>query len=306
MNLKRDVWNWIKKKYRIRSKELFINKYKRKIERRIYKKKYDTSELMNVMNSMGLKKGTNVFIHSSWDEFYNYTGTVDDFIEAILAEIGASGTLAMPAYPLLRKPESIFDIEKTPTGAGLIAETFRKYPGVKRSINMHSVCALGPMSDFLLNEHQYSVTSWDENSPYYKLSKINAKIFAFGLGRYFVGTTMHCADSVLREEVPYFSQFFQKQATYRYRLSDQSIIDRVCLTYSDDFRYYFTNRSHHRVISRYFDKKQYRKTKLSNLTINMYNAEYFINRIIELGRQGVTVYLKPDPNIFYNRKRRIS
>jgi aminoglycoside 3-N-acetyltransferase len=254
---------------------------------------------MSVLKSMGLKAGTNVFIHSSWDEFYNYTGTIDDFLEAMLSEIGVGGTLAMPAYPLLRRPESIFDIARTPTGAGLLAETFRNYPGVKRSVNMHSVCAVGPMSDYLLDEHRWSITCWDEKSPYYKLSKINAIIFCFGLGRYFVGTAMHCADSVLRQEVPYFTQFFKKQVTLKYRLQNQSVIEQVCLTGSDDFKYYFTNRSHNRLVSRYFDKNRYRKTRLSNLTINMYDAEYIINRTIELGRQGITVYLKPDPKKYF-------
>jgi aminoglycoside N3'-acetyltransferase len=292
MNLKLKVWNLVKKKFRIRSKELLINKYRRKIERIIYKNKYDTLELIGLMKGLGLKKGSNVFIHSSWDEFYNYTGTIDDFINAILNEIGENGTLAMPAYPLLRRPDSIFDICKTPTEAGLIAETFRKYPGVKRSINRHSVCALGPLSDFLLNEHQFSITSWDEKSPYFKLSKVNALIFTFGLGKYFVGTTMHCADSLLREESPYFSQFFQKKTCYRFRLTDQSIIEQVCLTSAADFQYYFTNRSHNRVV-KLFDKTKYKRTRISNLTVNMYDANYIINKTIELGKMGITVYIKP-------------
>jgi len=251
------------------------------------------------MRSMGLKKGSNVFIHSSWDEFYNYTGTVDEFIGAILGEIGKNGTLAMPAYPLLRKPGSVFDMERTPTGAGLIAETFRKYQGVKRSINRHSVCALGPMSDYLLEEHQFSVTCWDDKSPYYKLSKINAIVFSLGLGKYFVGTMMHCADSILRADVPYFSQFFGKEVVYKFRLSDQSVIERVCLITPDEFVCCFTNHSHSRVIRRYFDKTKYHKAKLSNLNINMYQAEYCVNRIIELGRRGITVYLKPDPREYF-------
>src|SRR5438132_9378805 len=99
MDLQRRVWNWLKQRYRIRSKELLINQYRRNFERRIYRKKYDTGELMSVLKSMGLKRGGNIFIHSSWDEFYNYTGTIDDFLAAVLSEIGASGTLAMPAYP---------------------------------------------------------------------------------------------------------------------------------------------------------------------------------------------------------------
>ncbi len=94
----------------------------------------------------------------------------------------------MPAYPLLRNENSIFDVRNTPTGAGLIAEEFRHYPGVKRSLNrQHSVCALGPMSDFLLGEHHLSKTCWDEKSPYYKLGEINAIVFTLGLGKVFVG-----------------------------------------------------------------------------------------------------------------------
>jgi len=265
------------------------------IERRIYRERYNTQKLMDVLRDMGVRKGANVFLHSSWDEFYNYSGRIEEFIDAVLSEIGVDGTLAMPAYPLLRKPESIFDIENTPTRAGLIAETFRRYPGVKRSINMHSVCALGPMSDYLVKDHLYSVTCWDEMSPYYRLSKIQAVILCCGLGKHFVGTAMHCVESILREEVPYFAQFFTKEVTYRYRLADRSIVEQVCLTHANGFRYRFTNRSHGRVVVGHFDRRKYVRTRLSNLTINMYDAPYIINRAIELGRQGITVYLKPDP-----------
>ena len=293
MSIKIKIWNWVKKKYRIRSKEYVINKYRRLIEVLIYKKKYETSELLTIFRRMGLKRNANVFIHSSWDEFYNYNGTINELIGAVLTEIGPGGTLAMQAYPLLRTNNSIFDIKKTPTHAGLIAETFRKYPGVKRSINRHSVCAVGPMSDFLVSEHKNSITSWDAKSPYYKLGEIDAIVLTLGLGKHFVGTIMHCADSVLREDVPYFAQFFTKEITYKYLLEDQSLYEQNCLTAADDFSYQFTDRSHSKVIRTYFDKNKYMKSKLSNLTINSYDAKYFINKTIELGKQGITVYTKP-------------
>lgn len=285
----------MKRTMKIRSWESFKANTKRKIDRRVYKQTYITSDIISLMKELGLKKGSNVFVHSSWDEFYNYKGSINEFIDAILTEIGPDGTLAMPAYPLLRKLDSIFNIKSTPTAAGMIAETFRNYPGVKRSINRHSVCAIGPMSDYLLNEHQYSETCWDRKSPYFKLSEINALIFTLGLGKYFVGTTMHCADSILREEVPYFALFFQKKTIFKIRLADKSIYQQECYTAADDFSYYFTNRSHNKVISRYFDKSKYVRTRLSNLTVNMYDANYLINRTIELGKRGIVVYLRPVP-----------
>lgn len=158
-----------------------------------------------------MKNGSNIFIHSTWDEMYNYNGSEENLIDAILEVIGPEGTLIMPALPLLRKGK-IFDVKKSITGAGTLAETFRRYPGVKRSINVqHSVCALGPQSDFLLKEHHLGESCWDEKSPYFRLSQIDALVFTLGLRRYYIGTMLHCVESVLRKSYPYYSSFYTRE-----------------------------------------------------------------------------------------------
>lgn len=307
MYYKRKIWNLIKKMFKIHSIDSVVKKYSIIIGKKFYKQKYDTTELIDLMKKMGLKEGSNVFIHSSWGEFYNYNGTIKEFIQSVLNVIGKEGTLAMPAYPFLRNKNSIFNIKRTPTLAGLIAEEFRNYPGVKRSISMHSVCALGPLSDFLTNEHQFSNTYFDEKSPYFKLSKINALVFTFGLGKYFVGTINHCTESILSKDYPYFSQFFTKKITNKYQLEDNSILEQECFTSSDDFSFSIggytdgsiTNTSLNRVIKNYFDSSKYKRLKLSNLTINCYDANYFINRAIELGKKGIVIYSRPNPKEFF-------
>ena len=118
-------------------------------------KKYSTDELINVLKSLGIRKGSRLFIHSSWDQFYNYQGNQIEMIEALIDEIGPKGTLAMPAIPINLGPNKIFDVRKTPSSAGYLTEIFRRYPSVKRSINlMHSVCAIGPHADHLIKDHQ--------------------------------------------------------------------------------------------------------------------------------------------------------
>lgn len=288
---KRLIWRITK----CRTREQLIAKIERPFTNLFYRKKFNTQELIEFMKSMGLKRGCNIFLHSSWSEFYNYTGTINEFIDAILDVIGKEGTLIMPAYPLLRNENSIFDVRNTPTGAGLIAEEFRHYPGVKRSLNrQHSVCALGPMSDFLLGEHHMSKTCWDEKSPYYKLGEINAIVFTLGLGKYFVGTMLHCAESILCKEDPYFAAFFTQEVTYKYRDYDGNIVMHTCYTKSMDFQRSWSIYSHNKIIKKYFDKSKYKRKRFSNLSINVYEANYFIKRIIEIGRLGKTVYTKPD------------
>ena len=40
----------------------------------IWKKKYTTNELIDLLKKTGLKKGDTVFIQAAWDSFYNYLG----------------------------------------------------------------------------------------------------------------------------------------------------------------------------------------------------------------------------------------
>lgn len=285
---------YIKNKLKIKSLKAARNRYKRKICRYIYNQKYTADDLISIMCRMGMTKGSNVLIHSSWDEFYNYLGTPEEFICKILNVIGTEGTLIMPAYPFLRKKDSVFDLRRTPTAAGLLPEVFRTMEGVKRSVNrQHSVCAIGAQSDYLLNDHINSETCWDEHSPYYKLKNVHALVFNLGLGMYHVGTIMHCVESVLWKHNDYFSQFFGKRVEYKYRDFDGKIHTDIFYTSPDDFVKKYTRRGHVRFQKKYFSKDCSMRCRLSNLTINRYDASYVINRMIELGNLGVTYFTEP-------------
>lgn len=260
----------------------------------LYKKHYSTEELINVMKSMGMKRGSNVFIHSKWDEMYNYKGDELEFIKAILEVIGEEGTLIMPAFPLIRKKKP-FNVRKSVTAAGLLAEAFRKYPGVKRSENIqHSVCAYGPMADYLLSEHNESENPWDEKSPYFKLAAIDALVFSIGLRKYYIGTMVHCVEGVLMKSNDYYRSFFEKEKK-RHDYIDYEGNEKSYYSYD-------MNLSNRRVskhfgarimTNKYFDKACCSFSKLSNVKISMYKASYVIPRMIELGKKGIDIYKNP-------------
>lgn len=260
----------------------------------IWKRKISTLDLVSAMENMGMKRGSNIFIHCNWNEFYNYTGNEKELIDEILNVIGKEGTLIMPAFPILRKGK-IFSIRKSVTGAGLLAEEFRKYPGVKRSINVqHSVCALGPQADFLISEHSKCETCWDEKSPYFKLSKIGAIVFNFGQQKYSVGTIAHCVESILRKEVPYFENFYQKELTsHKYIDLDNTIKEYFCYDLRPDL--HRTNKFFglKYICKKYFDKTYHKYVQISNLIISVAYAEKVVPKMIELGRKGIIVYKTP-------------
>ncbi len=285
-------------------------KFKRDLYKRwaklIYRKKYTAADVLHVMTQMGLKPSDVVFIHASMRAFFNYTGTAGELIAAIEDYIGPEGTLAMPAFPKdfwhltplcltadYKGADSpvMFDVLNTPTGAGHLAETFRKMPGVSRSINLqHSVCARGRHAEYLVAEHHLSRTSWDEHSPYYKSVLLDAKIFSLGLDC-FMPTIYHCVDSALFGKYEYFDQFFRRDITYNYRDADGNVGTHRMLTIDGLER----QPDNKRVITQYYEEGQYKVQKLSNLTIAMVHARYSFDRLLELAKKGHVIYNVPSP-----------
>ena len=302
---KREIINRLKSVTGVSDWSLFKKNLHKRIGKLIWKKKYSANDILQKMISMGMKPGDIVFIHSSMKEFYNYVGSPEELISLIINYLGKEGTLMMPAYPknfssisktcLSENYHGIndeikFDVKNTPTGAGYLAEVFRKMPGVKRSINLqHSTCAIGKQADYLLSEHHLSNTCWDEKSPYYKMTVLDAKVFSFGLP-YFISTVIHCTDSLLYGKYEYYNSFFQKQITYNYKDYDGNIGVHTMRTIGVE-----RHRNKKKMIKKYFAKDQFRKEYISNLRIELVNAKYTHERFMELAKQGIVMYSEPNP-----------
>lgn len=307
--LNRNTKNKIKSIIGISDWSLFKKNIHKRIGKILYHKKYTADDIVDCMAKMGMTPGDVIFIHSSMKEFYNYQGTAEELIKKILDYLGPSGTLVMPAYPktdfrsIVNKcllddyggidDQVMFDVKSTPTEAGHLAEVFRKMEGVKRSINIqHSACAIGKQADFLLSEHHLCETCWDEKSPYYKLTLVNAKVFSLGLP-YFLTTTIHCTDSLLRTKYDYFANFFNKVIKYNYRDENGSIGVHQMIVNAVEKK-----RDKKKMVTKYFDKEEFHVSKLSNLRIECVDAKYTHELFMKLANKGIVMYSKPDPKKF--------
>lgn len=290
----------IKKVFGIIDFSLYVKKQKKKVLRILYKKKYSADDLVEEMCRMGMKKGSTIFIHSSMTEFYNYTGTGQELVEKIIGAIGEEGTLMMPAYPphksiLYKKAINsgtvVFDVKKTPSGAGYLTEIFRTFPGVIRSINLqHSVCAYGKLADFFVGEHHLSEVAWDSYSPYYKLTQNSGLIFCLGLEPYLRNVTfIHCIEAALRGRFLYFSSFFGKILVYNFLDNNGNIgRQKLLLPLEGGIR-------SEKVVKKYFDKSIFKRKKISNLNIEAIESVYMYRRCVELVENGISIYKKPNP-----------
>ncbi len=274
-----------------------FSKFEKNIHKRIgkflYKKKYYPRDVVNAMCSLGMKSGCLVCIHCAMKEFYNYVGTPEDLIDEILKVLGPDGTLMMPAYPnqdIASISGYVFDKDKDPTDAGALAEAFRKYPGVLRSISIqHSVCAIGRYADYLTRDHQNAHDPWGEESPYRRLCKMGGMVFNLGMPDSYIGTFYHCIESTLQYDYPYWAQFFSEKKINKYYACDGSIKEYQCYDSNIERRI----RPHR--ITKYFTDEDWKKVKVSNLLIKVFYIDKCYPKMLNLGKKGISIYYIPNP-----------
>lgn len=291
MDFQATIVHIVKRILKIDNLSLWVRKRKQNFSKYLYREKYTANDILGVLINQGLKPGDTLMVHCAMNNFYNYQGNVREIIDKIICYLGPDGTLCMPAYPFNKTNALIpFDPKTDRTAAGLLAETFRNYPGVKRSINkLHSVCAIGKYADFLTSEHQLSVTCFDEKSPFFKLSQIKGKSVSLGLPPSFIGTIGHVCESLLRNEEEYFKNKFLHATKFYYIINGKEET-HVMLTGSNKP---YVKRKSTKFVDENFDKNKYNRCKLSNIWINMYDVKYCVDRMTELARLGITQYKSP-------------
>lgn len=257
----------------------------------------DSPTIANFFPSAGILPGDTVMLHSSWDQLRLAYQSPQDVIRDILNYLGPSGTLAMPAMPVVSGEQGIhIDFDKVFSKAGMVSEVFRRMPNVSRSVSYnHSVSALGPNAEFLTAEHHRGRTSWDGHSPYRKLASIpESWVVGYGVGRKLrAATALHCVESELIG-TPYFSKLFREEFSYsyssgRYGSGRVTQLVRRGVNYSPK-------------IAKHFAADELKEKALHGVDFYAVRAPILIEKSIELGRKGKTMYIWPIPWKWHFRK----
>lgn len=137
----------------------------------------DKSVIIKGLKKLGLPKDSVVLTHSSLSSFGYVKGGAKTVIDAIIETVGDKGTVMMPTLTgneyLSKDNPPFFDTDESKCWTGAIPEEFRHYPQVRRSLHpTHSVAVFGPLTDYLIRDHFFSITPCDNLSPYGKLAKL--------------------------------------------------------------------------------------------------------------------------------------
>ncbi len=282
----------IKSLLRITNFRVYFRRRWQIFEKMFFHKKYTADDIIDCLRNAGVPSGKPLVVHSAMGAFYNYKGTANELIDKLIDFIGPEGTLCMPAYPKDKyNTDIVFDVRSSKSAAGYLSEVFRRYPNVRRSLNqLHSVCALGHDADYITGEHHLSDICFDEHSPYQKIEKLGGFTVNLGMPKWYVGTAEHICEAKLYGKLPFFTEKFRIVKEYTY-LDYNGEVFKHRMHASTTLRYVRKKSTH--IIDENFKKDKYKRIRLSNLWITVFDIEYLSKRLMELAMKGITIYANP-------------
>jgi len=150
--------------------------------------RFTKEDIVKGLRDLGIAEGDFVFMHASLSRLGRVEGGAEAVLDALLAAVGKTGTLVMPAFCVKRGmlgqvlSGEVFDPEITPSSTGAICEAFRKRPEAFRSIHpTHSLVAIGPLAEELLRDHEKAETAVGRGSPFERIHDRNGWILGLAV-----------------------------------------------------------------------------------------------------------------------------
>lgn len=160
--------------------------------------RYSLEKLTDDLKNNGIVSGDILLVHIGFRTI-NAESPMQ-VIEALESVIGENGTLVMPSFPggsefFLAHNSTVVDVRTHPSDCGLVTETFRKLPGVIRSLSPgHCMAARGRLAVELMKDHEKCRVSAGKGSPFEKIIDHHGKIVLIGTGNDH-NTTLHYVEN---------------------------------------------------------------------------------------------------------------
>jgi aminoglycoside 3-N-acetyltransferase len=255
-------------------------------------KPLDETQFRNLLKiKLDIQKGDTVAVHSSINKL-NINFSVYQLLNILLETVGEEGTLLFPSWHYvgraevyLKNPDSVFDVENSPTMLGLLSELARRHPNAYRSCHpIASLCAIGKHAEELLSSHHLDIYPCGKESPWYKMLKYNPKII--GIGEKVVSLSfIHCVEESLYEHFPVKT------------LSDKTLGGRVILKNKEEIivQTLYANgkvrkKDFVRFAKRYISKKSCKMFQYKRMNFFTCNPVVFLEEMTQLANKGITVY----------------
>lgn len=180
-----------------------LRKFAKQTQRVLTRTWLTRSRIVADLRALGVANGELLLVHPALPPLGYVFGGPRTVVVALSDVVGAEGTVVLPSHTWQWMDEGCreFDVRTTPACVGAIAEEFRKWPGVARSLHpTHSVAAMGPLARQLVEGHDRCRYPCGPGSPYSRALELGCRILLLGTG--LESNTSHHTVEALAD-VPY-------------------------------------------------------------------------------------------------------
>lgn len=162
-------------------------------------KQFSKSEIADQLRALGVRTAEVLLVHTSFKSIGSVEGGPLGLIEVLRDVLGPSGTLAMPSFS--NNDDEPFDPATTPASPdlGIVASTFWRLPGVRRSNHFSAFAAIGPYAAAIVAD-PLSLPPHTPASPAGRVYDLGGEVLMIGVG-HEADTMLHLAEVIA--DVPY-------------------------------------------------------------------------------------------------------
>lgn len=144
------------------------------------------------LRALGVQPGGVLLVHTSFRATGPIEGGPAGLIGALLEALGPAGTLVLPSFS--SDDDHPFDPATTPASPdlGVVAETFRRMPGVRRSEHFSAFAALGPQAARIVGD-DLVLPPHGPGSPVDRVRELDGQVLLLGVN-HDSDTTIHLAE----------------------------------------------------------------------------------------------------------------
>lgn len=149
--------------------------------------------LIGQLLELGVQPGGVLLVHTAFSKVRPVEGGPIGLISALHAALGPNGTLVMPSMSY--DDDHPFDKTKSHcTEIGVLADTFWRLPGVRRSDNNHAFAAVGPHAEEILAPHPIGIPH-GLDSPVGRVYELDGQVLLLGVD-HGSNTTIHLGENM--------------------------------------------------------------------------------------------------------------
>ncbi len=163
---------------------------KRADELRATRRLITKDDLRVGLESLGIRAGDAVMLHSSLKSIGFVDGGPRTVLESLVEAVGPTGTLVVPTYWLpggtiletCRLEGYVFDPRRDGSNLGRLPSEFLTFDGIARSIHpTHSVSAIGRDARHVVEDHHRAPSIFGTGSPWDRCHALDAKVVGLGI-----------------------------------------------------------------------------------------------------------------------------